>query len=124
MDFLQELAHRLYQRRDEAVVVPIRDCRSADFEPTEQDCHGNVDRWCRAYTHHKPVRGWLVSEGYSRPGICRFIAHSVVEDERGLLFDITPSRASHRYPFLREEMTEEEYLMLSARQLVHVDHRL
>jgi hypothetical protein len=50
---------------------------------------------------------------------------SLVEDEGVCLFDPTPTRTVNRYPFLREEMTEEEYvLVLAARQLVHVDHRI
>ena len=123
MDFIPELAHRLYERRDQAIVVPCGDCSSADFQPVEQDCHGNVEVWCKAHPGHKPVRGWLVFERYSRPGFCRFIAHSVVEDEQGQLFDPTPTRASRRHPFVRDESVEEEFLlMLAARQLVHLDH--
>jgi hypothetical protein len=49
----------------------------------------------------------------------------VVEDEDGVLFDITPSRASRRYPFLRDELTEEEYvLLITSRKLVNLDHNL
>jgi hypothetical protein len=104
MDFLEELAKGLYQRRDQAVAVPFRDCVRAD---------------------HRPVRRWLMLESYPRQGVCRFVAHSVVVDEQGRLFDLTPSSAAPKYPFLKEKMSEEEYLlMLSVRRLVHVDHRL
>src|SRR3979490_1529128 len=124
MDFLEDLARRLYQRRRGATAVPFRACSSAAFQPAEQDCHRNVDLWCRARPEHKPVRGWLILENHPRLGVCRFVAHSVIEDERARLFDLTPSAASQRYPFLRTEMVDEEYLlMLSARHLVHVDHR-
>jgi hypothetical protein len=72
-----------------------------------------------------PVRGWVVFEVYTPLGLCRFIPHSVVEDEHGMLFDITPSRASRCYPFLKDEMTEEEYILLiTSRKLVNLDHRL
>jgi hypothetical protein len=125
MDFLEELAKGLYQRRDQAVAVPFRDCSSTDFRPVMQDCHGNVDLWCRVRADHKPVRGWLMLESYPRQGVCRFVAHSVVVDEQGRLFDLTPSSAARKCPFLKEKMSEEEYLlMLSVRRLVHVDHRL
>jgi hypothetical protein len=67
----------------------------------------------------------VVFEVYSPLGFCRFIPHSVVEDEEGVLFDITPSRASRRYPFLKDELTEEEYvLLITSRQLLHLDHKL
>lgn len=125
MDFLQELAQRLFERRHQAVLVPFRNCSSPGFRPEAQDCHGTVDRWCRAHPSHKPTRGWFVLEGYPQPDICRFVAHSVVEDEQGRLFDPTPPLASRRYRFLKDELTDEEFmLLLSARQLVHVDHCL
>ena len=125
MDYLGELAQRLYERRLQAVLVPFRDYAGPGFRPAAQDCHRNVDLWCRARPVHKAIRGWLVLEGYPRPDVWRFVAHSVVEDQRGRLFDPTPPVAAGKYPFTRTEMVEEEYLlMLSARQLVHVDHRL
>jgi hypothetical protein len=67
----------------------------------------------------------VVFEVYTPLGLCRFIPYSVVEDEDGVLFDITPSRASRRYPFLRDELTEEEYvLLITSRKLVNLDHNL
>ena len=67
----------------------------------------------------------MVFEVYSPLSFCRFIAHSAVKDKAGALFDITPSRASRRYPFLKDELTEEEYvLLIASRQLVHLDHNL
>jgi hypothetical protein len=125
LDFLVELAQQLYERRHQAIPVPFRDCSSPGFYPGAQDCHRNVDLWCRDRPDHKPVRGWLVLESYPRPDIWRFVAHSVVQDEQGRLFDPTPPSAARKYLFLRTDMVDEEYLlMLSARQLVHVDHRL
>jgi hypothetical protein len=125
MDFLADLARRLYDRRQEAVVVPFRNCSSEAFQPAEQDCHRNVDLWCKGHPSHMPVRGWVIFEVYSPLGFCRFISHSVVEDEDGVLFDITPTRASKRYPFLNDEMTEEEYvLLITSRKLVNLDHHL
>jgi hypothetical protein len=83
-------------------------------------CHS-----CKGHSSHVPVRGWVVFEVYTRLGLCRFIPRSVVEDEDRVLFDITPARASKRYPFLKDEMTEEEYvLLITSRKLVNLDHRL
>jgi hypothetical protein len=125
VDFLAELAQQLHERRKEAVLVPFRDCSGPDFSPIEQACHSNVDKWCRSHQKHQAVRGWLVHESWLPQGFCRFAPHSVVLDERGELFDLTPTRATGRYPFLRHHLTDEEFLlMISARQLVHLDHRL
>jgi hypothetical protein len=125
MDFLADLARRLYDRRQEAVVVPFRNCSSEAFQPAEQDCHRNVDLWCKAHPSHVPVRGWVVFEVYTLLGLCRFVPHSVVGDEDRILFDLTPSRASRRYPFLKDELIEEEYvLLITSRRLLHLDHKL
>jgi hypothetical protein len=125
MDFVTDLARRLYDRRQGAVVVPFRNCSSEAFQPAEQDCHRNVDLWCKDHPSHAPVRGWAVFEVYSPLGFCRFIPLSGVEDEAGILFDITPSRASRRYPFLKDELTEDEYvLLITNRQLINLDHKL
>jgi len=103
----------------------MQELSSEAFQPAEQDCHHNVDLWRKGHPSHVPVRGWVVFEVYTPLGLCRFIPHSVVEDEDGVLFDITPSRASRRYPFLRDELTEEEYvLLITSRKLVNLDHNL
>lgn len=124
MDFLRELARELFGRRHEAISVPFRDCTAADFEPTRQDCHGNVARWGRLHPDHQPMRGWLVIEHLDR-GYCRFVAHSVVRDEQGRLFDLTPPGMAARYPFLQHPYTAEEFVLMLARSgLVHLDHHL
>jgi hypothetical protein len=56
---------------------------------------------------------------------CRFVAHSVVRDEQGMLFDLTPPGLAGRHPFLQHPYTAEEFvLMLARRGLVHIDHHL
>jgi hypothetical protein len=124
MEYLQELARTLFERRHEAVRVPFRDCSGPDVQPVIQDCHRNVGVWCRARPQTRPVRGWLVLERYPCSDVCRFVAHSVV-DEHGVLFDATPLGAAKHYPFLRHPHTDEEFiLMLSRRGLIYIDHRL
>jgi hypothetical protein len=124
LDFLVELAQQLYERRHQAIPVPFRDCAGPDFAPIPQACHANVDEWCKNHPKHRAIRGWLVHESWLPLGFCRFAPHSVALDENGELFDLTPPRAAPRYPFLRNHLTDEEFvLMVSARQLVHLDHR-
>ncbi len=119
MDYLKDLAQSLYERRGEAVVVPYEDRSDNQFQPAQNDCHRNVEAWCRLHPSHRPVRGWLVFD-YSEQRRYRFISHSLVEDEEGHRFDIT---AYTGHPFLEFEGIEEEFvLLMSARQLTHVDH--
>jgi hypothetical protein len=125
VDFLTELARQLYERSQEAVLIPFRDCSGPDFLPVEQACHSNVDEWCRNHPKDRAVKGWLVYESWLPQGFCRFGPHSVVLGQHGELFDLTPTRAARRYPFLRNHLTDEEFvLMVSSRKLVYLDHRL
>ena len=110
VDYLTELAQQLYERRHQAELVPFRDCSGPDFSPLEQACHSNVDHWCTCHPNHQPVRGWLLHESWLPQGFCRFAAHSVVQDEHGELFDLTPPRAVRKYPFLRHPLTDEEFV--------------
>jgi hypothetical protein len=108
-----DAAKSLYARRPEAVVVPYEAKPMASGLPAEQDCHINAGRWVLEHPDHKVVRGWMVfdynqiSEGLHP--VCRFTAHSVVETPDGRLIDLTPSRASQRYPFLRHPGSEDEF---------------
>jgi hypothetical protein len=86
---------------------------------------------------HKSVRGWLVfdltgneigrrmlSLALRLPvplPLCRFTAHSVVETPDGRLFDLTPSQASQRYPFLRHHEPDSELEAIVLAGVVHLD---
>ena len=119
------LATRLYARRKEAVVVSFVECSLGDWKPSEHECHRNVDWWVFNHAGCKAVRGWMFFDFHRTsmgllPAV-RFTAHSVVEDSGGL-YDITPSRASQRYPFIKHEGTEEDFISLvEGHRLVHLD---
>ena len=86
------------------------------WTPDENQCHRNVDWWVRANPACKAVRGWVVFD-YNQTSLglvpqVLFEAHSVVEQEGGSWVDITPSRVSQRYPFLRHEGSEDEFVEL------------
>lgn len=124
---LRELGKALYERRQEAAVVPFDERRGADWAPVENQCHYNVDRWVSEHPGTRAVRGWLVFDfektSMGLVHVVRFTPHSVVEDEDGRLVDITPSGASRRYPFLRHTGSDEEFEQLvTSRMLVHLDH--
>src|SRR5271169_2065380 len=117
----QAPAARIYQRLDEAVIVPFEDCSSADFSPSPTDCHHNVNRWVEANPNHRAVRGWLSFGPVLQ--VLRFNAHSVVCDENRTLFDLTPSDASQQHPFIPYEGMEEDFAELVKKEkLVYVEH--
>jgi hypothetical protein len=73
-------------RLGEGVRVPFRDVRVGEWQPVPNDCHNNVDTWVGAHAEQTAVRGWLVES------VCSLTAHSVVRDQDGGLYDITPFR--------------------------------
>ncbi len=54
--------------------------------------------------------------------IVLFNAHSVVRNERGELWDITPTKATSPYPFLIAEESEEEYAKFIKAGAVRLRH--
>jgi hypothetical protein len=120
----KDLAKRLYDRRYLAAPVPYEDHSSADFQPIAKECHVNVDKWCLLHPNHKPIRGWLIIE---MPALRRvhFVAHSVVEDETGRRFDVTPQVFLDKRSFLEDEDPDEVYMLRNVkRNLVSLDHYL
>ena len=108
----QETGRRLFARRSEAVIANYEQVSVGDWQPTEHECHANVTYWCEFNTNYKVVRGWLYFDFGNCMRFVRFTAHSVVEDENGLLIDITPTKASTLYPFIRAEEDEEAFACL------------
>lgn len=125
---LQALAVSLYARRGEAVVVPFSERSIDDWKPSEGQCHRNVDWWV-LNTKSTAIRGWLFFDFHNTSlgliPFVRFTAHSLVQDEDGTLRDITPSKASQRYPFIRHDEGDGDFISLVEKhQLVHLDLRL
>lgn len=112
----QALLKGLYRRLAEAVVAPFVGVSIGDWKPSEGLCHHNVTAYVEEDKDCRAVRGWLVfnynKDTMGLVPVVRFTAHSLVERKDGSLIDITPSRASQRYPFLRHDGTEDEFLRL------------
>jgi hypothetical protein len=75
-----------------AKLVPLRPVPLGAPNPVIAKCHENVNAWVQATPEHSPVRGWVCYRecvvGVTL-GI-ELTAHSVVRDQNGDLFDITP----------------------------------
>ena len=126
---LQALAASLYVRRTEAVVIPFSERSIGDWKPSDHECHRNIDWWVNNHPKTNAIRGWLLFDFYKTSmgllRLVRFTAQSLVEDEDGTLHDITPSRASQRYPFIRHNGSEEEFISLvEGQHLVNLDLKI
>ena len=119
---LAEIARRLYARRTEGVITRLAKAPPIEnWRAREHECHWNVTNWCAFHPEHKPVRGWLYF-----PLLVQFNTHSVIENEDGELVDITPTRSSDQYPFIRAEEDEAGYIKiieaLNARGVEYLDY--
>jgi len=76
--------------------------------------HDNVARWLAEHPYDRPVRGWLVDQSQSQYGFIEFHAHSVIDAAVGGLTDPTLGVSDPDYRFLRDERTDEEFLMLAS----------
>src|ERR1039458_10759503 len=84
-------------RLAQAVSVPFRtEVSLGEWKPERSRCHDNVDGWVSATPSHSAVRGWAtrnkcyIGAGSELIPALELVAHSVVCDENGNMFDITP----------------------------------
>ena len=105
----EEFLTELRLRATSAKFIPFRVVRFKNGEPQPNACHTNVEDWIKENPQHKPVQGWLVTSGFLLD------AHSVVADDSGTLFDITPVQTPWRPPFLPHLGNDAEFKELPAR---------
>lgn len=117
-----EYSNRLMERVHEAVIVPPARVSIGDWKPVENDCHANVTTWCANAKGFEIVRGWLYFDMANALPFVLFNAHSVVRNPEGELWDITPQRATHSYPFLAAEEQEAEYARFIEAGAVRLRH--
>jgi hypothetical protein len=102
----------LYARLPEAKPVGFRDIPG--WKSEQNDCHLNVDSWVRRDSKRSAVRGWLSWGIDPRTERCKFMAHSVIEED-GEMYDITPldpNTPRAGLVFLRHIGTDEEFDIL------------
>ncbi|AXW22532.1 hypothetical protein [Ralstonia solanacearum] len=63
----------------------------SEWELVPATCHANAERWIARFPNFKRVRGWAVEGGSEYGAVLH--AHSVVQDETGILWDVTLDRA-------------------------------
>jgi hypothetical protein len=103
------LGQQLFAMRHSAVVIPFAQRSLENWMPREKDCHANCTWWRENNPDCTAVRGWLYFDFGGLLNFVRFTAHSVIEQADGVLVDITPSRASQHYPFIRHPGSEDDF---------------
>lgn len=93
------------------------------WKPTAKECHGNVSTWCQNTDGYSPVRGWLYFDFDDQLSYVRFVAHSVVRDAQGILWDITPQNATQPHPFNVAEEAEVNYQALIESGITSFDYQ-
>jgi hypothetical protein len=110
---LLTIARRLYERRHSGIVVPYK---MVDSRHTEGDCHQNAGWWARDNAGCEVIHGWLVFDHEKASGglisMVQFNPHSIIQTENGERYDVTPSRASTRYPFLDHEGAHDDFVRI------------
>jgi hypothetical protein len=114
--FVEELlilARRLYARRHTGVIVPYK---MVDASHPEFDCHQNAGLWARDNPGCKIVHGWMVFDhekvSLGLIPLVNFNPHSIIQTEDGGRYDVTPSQASQRYPFLDHEGDADDFVRI------------
>jgi hypothetical protein len=94
--------------------------RIGDWRPKVHECHDNVAYWVARNPKHKHVFGFVLFDLRALTGCIRISAHSAVEDENGVLCDITPHEASADYPFIRNTGSMDDFAILATAGFVDV----
>ena len=123
-ELIEKYILELFERRDEGALVQKATIEQCEWKPDFNECHNNVDTWCRSHPEYKPVRGWLFyALGYEADFVL-FQQHSVMLTPENKLIDITPSKAVDEYPFIIARESDEDYFAkdvhLENGNLVHV----
>jgi hypothetical protein len=92
-----------------------------DWAPEVNKCHHNVAAWIERNPTHFHVVGWLV---LVRPNddVIRFMTHSIVEDDVGNQFDITPLQSPRRPPFLEAGVHPDDYFEIERQLFAAYDY--
>jgi hypothetical protein len=81
---LAEVLHSLAKRNEyKRLRIATKD-DLGDFQPIDNDCHGNARRWIAGHPQHKIIAGFLIKND---DVFCR---HSVIDTGDSALLDISP----------------------------------
>jgi hypothetical protein len=122
-EWMQRFGLELLRRVPEAQHIGVAEVTMGEWRPREHECHDNVAFWVEPNPGYRHVGGFLYFDWHGLLPTVRFNAHSLVEAPDGKLYEITPSRASARYPFLRHTGSLEDFQRVECQSHLDVSLR-
>lgn len=101
----------LYSNVTDAVYLKFLDVTINGSKPKPKECHNNVNKFIEQNISFSPVYGWLVIDAPTTSQ-CLFLAHSVIKDTDGKLFEITPIQSCEPRPFIEAQLTDYDFEQL------------
>ena len=102
----------LYQQIANAIYLPYRQVNVNGQSPQPNNCHWNAQTYEDENQGVECTRGWLVVDGGDLSLEIILLAHSVVREADGNLYEITPIQSCEPRPFLASHLTEENFTLL------------
>lgn len=112
--------HDMFAHGNAALRVPRRTLQLASGPLPPNDCHINADTVVAEVPGSTAVRGWLFLDFDNEMDNHLLVAHSVVRDQAGVLFDPTPSTAAI-YPFIEHKGPEDFFAELVLQGLTRIE---
>lgn len=109
IDSLQQYASYLYGRINEASFLTFKHVSMNGQAPTPKNCNENARFFVASDSSYKIVYGWICVDGGNASPSIDFIAHSVIQDSNGQLYEITPVLSIMPRPFLSSELDEHNF---------------
>lgn len=101
-------AKYLYDHLDQAEHLEVLEVSINGQPPNPKMCHDNVNRFVEENDQYAPIYGWLVIDSPNAVQ-CLFLAHSVIADKNGKLYEITPIEALDPRPFIRANLSDYDF---------------
>lgn len=109
LDVLKQYASYLFSRISESKNLTFKEVKIDGQLPLSKNCHENARLFVESNPTYKTIFGWLcIDGGIISPGVI-FLAHSVIQDAAGNIYEITPIKSTEPRSFLSSELDENDF---------------
>ena len=108
IDSINSYAHHLFANLANSKLLTFRSVEISGWQPEKRKCHNNVETFLGSHTNYRKIYGWIVVDSPDS-NFCIFLSHSVVADESGNIFEITPIESLDPRPFIQSNLPEEDF---------------